>query len=248
MRIALLADLHANREAVTACLDHAAGQRADRLVFLGDLVGYGADPAWTVETVREFCDRAGAVAVLGNHDQAALEGPGDGMHPDASLAARWTRGQLAPDHRAFLAALPLSVIEEDRLYVHANAWAPARWAYVRGTMAAAKCLHATEARLVFCGHVHQPAFYHLTSHGRAVHFQPVNGAAIPVAGHRQWLSLPGSVGQPRDGNPAACYALLDTGRRTLTYFRVAYDWAAAADKVVAAGLPEKLANRLRYGA
>ncbi|HYG89220.1 MAG TPA: metallophosphoesterase family protein [Azospirillum sp.] len=246
MRIAVLADLHANIEAVEACLMHAHRARAERCVFLGDLVGYGADPGSVLDLVMAHVAR-GALAVLGNHDEAALAGPPERMDTDARAAAEWTRTQLTTAQRDFLAGLPLRVEEGGCLYVHANAWAPERWGYVQGVQAAERSLRATERRLTFCGHVHQPALYHLTPSGHAARFEPVPGTAIPLGSRRRWLAVPGSVGQSRDGNPAACYALFDDAAGVLTYYRVPYDHEAAAAKVLRAGLPPRLASRLREG-
>ncbi|WP_431854163.1 metallophosphoesterase family protein [Azospirillum sp.] len=246
MRIALLADLHANREAVEACLAHAARAGAERYVFLGDLVGYGADPGWVVDTVMERVGR-GDAAVYGNHDEAALLGPSERMSGDARASAEWTAARLTEPQRAFLAGLPLSVEDGPCLYVHANAWDPGRWAYVRGTAEARRSLEATERRVTLCGHVHQPALYHQAPGGPAIRFEPAPGAPVPLGGRRRWLAIPGSVGQPRDGNPAACCAVLDATAGVLTFHRVPYDHEAAADKVRRAGLPPRLAARLREG-
>lgn len=246
MLIALLADLHANREAAEACLAHAARAGAGRTVFLGDLVGYGGDPAWMVDMVMARMER-GAVAVLGNHDEAAVKGPSEAMVPDARAAAEWTHAALSAAQRDFLAGLPLAVEEGACLYVHANAWAPERWGYINGASAAERSLKATDRRVTFCGHVHQPALYHLSPVGHASHFEPQPGAPNPLGGRRRWLAVPGSVGQPRDGNPAACYALFDGATGVLTFHRVPYDHETAARKVQQAGLPPRLAARLREG-
>src|SRR5829696_6101353 len=155
MLIALLADIHANREALTACLAEAKRAGADRYVFLGDLVGYGADPAWVVDRVAEMVE-GGAIAVLGNHDAAALHGS-EAMNSAARTAIEWTRTRLAPAHRSFLASLPLTVVEGDRLYVHASASAPADWIYVLGAREAFQSFRATHRRLTFCGHTPAPA-------------------------------------------------------------------------------------------
>ena len=237
MRTAILTDIHANREALTACLAYAARAGAHRYAFLGDLVGYGADPAWVVSTVTDYAER-GAIAVLGNHDAAVVHGPSKTMNPAAQRVAAWTRGQLDDAHLRFLSALPLTHEHEDELYVHANAWAPHAWGYVESAMEARRSLQATHCRYTFCGHVHEPALYHLAQDGRAVHFKPEPGVAIPLGALRRWLAIPGSVGQPRDGVPAACYALFDDAQRTLTYHRVPYDFESAAAKIRAAGLPE----------
>jgi diadenosine tetraphosphatase ApaH/serine/threonine PP2A family protein phosphatase len=245
MRIALLADLHANREAVEACLARVRALGCDRIVLLGDLVGYGADPQWVVDCVRQLVAH-GAIVVRGNHDEAAAGAASEYMHVDAAAAIAWTAGRLDPEQRAFLARLPLQVEEDDRLYVHANAWAPERWGYVDSRLAATRCLEATDKRITFCGHVHTPALYH-TQPGTAAQFAPHPGFAIPLSRARRWLAVVGACGQPRDGNPAACCALYDTDRDALTFLRVPYDAHAAARKIRDAGLPETLARRLLGG-
>ena len=185
--------------------------------------------------------------MLGNHDEAVVKGPSGHMHEQGRAAIDWTRGQLDAAQLAFLAALPLTVTDDDRLYVHANARAPAEWGYVSSPAAAARSLAATTARITFCGHVHEPALYHSRADGAAGHFQPRAGYPTPLAGSRRWLVLPGSVGQPRDGNPAACCALLDTDAATLTFLRVPYDHDASAARIRAAGLPDAFAARLAQG-
>jgi diadenosine tetraphosphatase ApaH/serine/threonine PP2A family protein phosphatase len=245
MRVALLSDIHANREAFEACLTDAARRGAARFVILGDLVGYGADPGWVVGKARELA-AGGAVILRGNHDEAAADGV-SGMTSDAATAAAWTRGALGEADRAFLRALPLEAEEEDRLYVHADPVDPARWHYLRDAEDARRGLDAVAARVVVCGHVHVPALYGLTAAAKLVSFRPVPDVPVPLTRPRRWLAVLGAVGQPRDGDPAAAWSLLDTGANTLTLHRVPYDAAAAADKIRDAGLPEALATRLLRG-
>jgi diadenosine tetraphosphatase ApaH/serine/threonine PP2A family protein phosphatase len=246
VKLALVTDLHSNREAVDTVLAHARAQGAQREALLGDFVGYGADPGWVVDLVRERV-AAGAIAVMGNHDAAVVRGPLPTMTPDARVAVDWTRTRLNAAQLAFLAALPLAVTEGDSLFVHANAWAPGDWAYILGRSDAARSLNATDRHTTFCGHVHVPTLYHQTGTGKTMDFAPTPGVAIPLSAQRRWLAIPGSAGQPRDGNPAACYALWDTDARELTFHRVPYDHARAAAKVRAAGLPQDLATRLSHG-
>lgn len=246
MRLALITDLHANRESVGAVMAHAATQDLDRYAFLGDFVGYGADPGWVVDLVREHVAR-GAIAVMGNHDAAVVQGPLPTMIPEARQVVEWTRERLDAGQLEFLSTLPMSVTDEDRLFVHANAFAPREWAYVLGRMEAVRSLQATAARFTFCGHVHDPKLFHLTGTGKIGDFVPSAGMPIPLSEQRRWLVIPGSAGQPRDGNPAACYATFDTGSSTLTYFRVPYDTETAGAKIRAAGLPQRLARRLEQG-
>ena len=246
MKLALIAELLANREAFGAVLAHAATQGAERHAFLGDYVGYGADPGWVVDQVREHV-ALGTPAVLGNHDAAVVRGPSPSMRPEPRLGIEWTRGQLDPEQLAFLAARPYAITDEDRLYVHANAYAPMDWGYIVSRHDAARSLLCTASRYTFCGHVHEPCLYHLSTTGKTGEFTPTPGVPIPVPPHRQWLVLPGSVGQPRDGNPAACYAMVDLAQPVLTFHRVPYDHEAAAAKIRAAGLPASFASRLIDG-
>jgi diadenosine tetraphosphatase ApaH/serine/threonine PP2A family protein phosphatase len=245
MRIALLTDIHGNREALTACLDHAGRRRIDRFVFLGDYVGYGADPVFVIETVMELVAR-GAVALLGNHDAAVLD-PDPRMTDAAFTALDWTRDRLGPAHLAFIKGLRLSCEDGGRLYVHANACAPGEWDYVTGLYAASKSLIATTAQATFCGHTHVPMLFHMSMTGKIASFEPVDRVEIPLTARRRWLAVIGSVGQPRDHNPAACYAILDTARAILTYIRVPYDVDTAARKIRDAGLPLELSFRLAEG-
>jgi diadenosine tetraphosphatase ApaH/serine/threonine PP2A family protein phosphatase len=246
MRIALFADIHGNRHAFTACLEQARDLGAERVVLLGDYVGYGADPAWVVSAVMEFVAR-GALAVRGNHD-SAVTSHGESMNDAAQIAIEWTRGELGPAERRFLEELPFTHEEDDRLYVHADASRPEAWRYILDQSDAALSLGATAAAITFCGHVHQPMLYRLTRTGQLASFLPQTGRAIPLQPDRRWLAVLGSVGQPRDRNPAASFAIFDTDRRELTYWRADYDVEAAAAAIRSKGLPSWLADRLCIGA
>jgi diadenosine tetraphosphatase ApaH/serine/threonine PP2A family protein phosphatase len=245
-KIAVVTDLHANREAVEAVLAHARAQGATEYAFLGDFVGYGADPAWVVDRMREMV-AAGAVAICGNHDEAAVVGSNPAMRPEARAVIDWTRAQLDTAQLDFLGSLPFEVRRGECLYVHANAFAPHGWEYVQTRSDAVRSIHATTCHYTFCGHVHEPHLYHLGATGKAGEFVPTPEIPIPLPGYRQWLVIPGSAGQPRDGNPAACYATFEPELQQVTYHRVPYDHDAAAAKILAAGLPERLAARLGDG-
>jgi diadenosine tetraphosphatase ApaH/serine/threonine PP2A family protein phosphatase len=245
MRIALLTDVHANRQAFSACLRHAEERGAERHVLLGDYVGYGADPVWCVDKVRELVAR-GAVAVGGNHD-AAVNDPTVRINPEAQFAIDWTRGLLGVEERRFLAELPLTIPEQDRLYVHGDASAPARWIYVLTVEEAARSLRATKAQITFCGHTHKPGIFSITTAAKMTAFSPVTEVAVPLHGLRRWLVVLGSVGQPRDGNPAASYAMFDTVKKEITFHRVPYDIEGAADAIRKARLPLFFADRLFMG-
>jgi diadenosine tetraphosphatase ApaH/serine/threonine PP2A family protein phosphatase len=243
--LAIFADIHANRQAFGACLDFARAHGAERIICLGDYVGYGADPEWTVETVMDLVDK-GALAVRGNHD-TAIGASSESMNAEAQAAIEWTRGRLSAPQRRFLAELPQALQEEDRLYVHSEASHPARWRYVQSTADAGQSLMATAAHVTFCGHVHRPALYSISVTGKMTSFVPTSGVTVQLLQGRRWLTVVGSVGQPRDGDPAASFAMFDTKSREITYCRVPYDVDAAAKRIRENGLPLWLADRLSVG-
>jgi diadenosine tetraphosphatase ApaH/serine/threonine PP2A family protein phosphatase len=245
MRIAILSDVHANLPALTACLVAAAGQKTDRIVFLGDLVGYGAEPGAVVDIARDLIDQ-GAVAIKGNHD-AAVRADRTGLNADAHDVIVWTRSQLTQDQSDFLADLPMTERIGDVLLVHSEASRPERWIYVDSADVAQRSIAATDAAITVCGHIHQPAVYGLTATGKIASFRPVSDVAIPLLAPRRWLIVAGSVGQPRDGISSASYVVLDTATREVTFKRAAYDIDEAADAILAAGLPQRFADRLYAG-
>ena len=245
MALALLSDVHANLEALEACLRHAHESGARQYAFLGDLAGYGADPEAVVATVRRYVEQ-GAVAVQGNHDQAIAQASGY-MNDTALDAIEWQRGNLSAEAKAFLAGLPLCTRQGAICFVHASAALPERWDYVDSPSEAERSAEAAQTPYTFSGHVHVQELYFGAARGRMSVFRPVPGTAVPVPRHRRWLALVGSVGQPRDGNPAAAYALFDEAAATLTFHRVPYDFRATAGKIRRSGLPQVLAYRIEQG-
>jgi diadenosine tetraphosphatase ApaH/serine/threonine PP2A family protein phosphatase len=243
--IAIFADIHANRPAFEACLRDAAGQGAGDIVLLGDYVGYGADPEWTVETVTDLVAK-GAIAVRGNHDTAVGD-PTISLNIEAQVAMEWTRGELGKPQREFLARLPASVPAGEVLYVHADARAPEAWNYLIDAAQAAKSLLASPARITFCGHTHVPAVYSMSPTGKMTAFTPVDDVHIDLLPARRWLIVAGSVGQPRDGRAAACWLKFDPQRMSVTFRRVPYDVDLAAARIREKRLPSWLADRLYLG-
>jgi diadenosine tetraphosphatase ApaH/serine/threonine PP2A family protein phosphatase len=243
--LALFADIHANRQAFGACLDYARAHGAERIICLGDYVGYGADPEWAVETVMGLVE-SGAMAVRGNHD-TAIGTPSESMNAEAQAAIEWSRGRLSAVQRRFLAELPLTLQDDDRLYVHSEASSPSKWRYVQNTPDAARSLIATKAHVTFCGHIHRPALYSMSATAKMTSFIPASDVAVQLVGGRQWLAVLGSIGQPRDGDPAASFAMFDTATKAITYCRVPYDVEAAARRIRENGLPHWLADRLLAG-
>lgn len=250
MRVALISDIHGNREALDAVLDDVEEVGVDRIMCLGDVVGYGADPVAVIDRIGALIEK-GAVCLKGNHD-AAIETGTRGMNDSAAAAIDWTIRQLPPFHRGFLAGLPLVHEEGDVLYVHASAARPGTWPYVTSAEEAAASLDATDARLTFCGHTHVPALFSILhgiagTTGKTIAFRPVADRPVPLSRIRRHLAVMGAVGQPRDGDPRAAWTLHDTDADEITWHRVPYDVDGAARKILAAGLPERLASRLSQG-
>lgn len=246
-RIGLFADLHSNLEAFEACMSKADELGVTRMVFLGDLVGYNADPIALIERIADLVDSKKAIALLGNHDEAIFKDSREQMNAHANAAIEWTKTQLNNSHIEFLKCLPLIVHEENTCYVHASAHNPANWNYVTDSMSAWRCAQSSGKSYTFVGHAHEQALFYQSAVGKLIRFSPRPGDEIPVLQHRQWVGVVGSLGQPRDGNPEACFAVFEPKIEALTFHRVPYDHFAAADKVRRAGLPEELANRLITG-
>jgi diadenosine tetraphosphatase ApaH/serine/threonine PP2A family protein phosphatase len=243
--IALMSDIHANLEALEACMSHARDRGVDRYAFLGDFVGYGADPGGVVDIVAR-CAAQGAVVLKGNHDQAIEKSAGY-FNEAAQAALDWARTTLTGAQKSFLASLPLISRDRDICFVHASAASPERWTYIDSSSAAKRCVEAADATYTFCGHVHDQLTYFESSGGRMSEFRPSAGVPIPMRSTRRWVTIVGSVGQPRDRNPAAAYTLFDLETTQATFCRVVYDAAAAADKIRKCGLPASLAFRVELG-
>ncbi len=252
MKLALITDIHGNREALEAVLAHAQTAGCERYAFLGDYVGYGTDSSWVVEQVQAHVAH-GAIAVRGNHDEGVSHGPSPTMTPLARQVVEWTRKRLPQAQLDFLQQLPLVHEEEALLFTHANGFAPAGWEYITNCDQATRSLNATEqARFTFCGHVHEPRLYQQRApQARCTDSVSLPDHAVRLSGLHRWLVLPGSTGQPRDGNPAACYASFVAPQggeeAVLRFHRVPYDHLRAAAKIMAAGLPQVLALRLLTG-
>jgi len=255
MKYALLSDIHSNLHALDACLAHGQAQGVERIAILGDLVSYGAFPAEVVARCQTL-QNDGAIVLRGNHESLVQT---SNLHSDNSNAtsslgsqtAQWTHDQLSPAQRFWLEVLPLTAHVDQMWLVHASADAPERWRYVEDERTAALSLDAAcahpDVRYVFGGHVHHQSLYYRGTGRQLMAFKPTSGIPIPTPQHRQWIATIGSVGQPRDGNPRAMYAVFDSAAGQLTFHRVAYDHRAAANAVREAGLPEFFAHRLETG-
>ena len=232
MRVAIISDIHANLEALTAVLADIDAEGVDRIVCLGDVVGYGANPAECLALVRARAPHC----VLGNHDSAVFEPELRLLFStNARAAAEWTARQLDAEAVAWLRALPFRLLLDGVLFVHAAPSEPERWDYVFGLMEARMHAASFTERLCFIGHTHHAAVYSLRP------------AVKHYNGFDRFIINPGSVGQPRDGNPRASYGLLDTVAGSYENRRIEYDIARAAGKIIAAKLPKRLADRLYEG-
>lgn len=244
-----MSDIHSNTFALDACLKHATEQGADQLAFLGDLVGYGADPAGVVDRVMSLVSK-GAWIVKGNHDAMAVRPPSL-IQDTGSSSAAWTHDQLNAEHLDFLDQAPLTVSHGPALFTHASARNPDKWDYVDNEVKAQLCLDAAlashQANQVFVGHVHHQHLYYTGANRNLMRFTPTPGVALPAPARRDMVVTIGSVGQPRDKDTRSMYALYNTSAQKLCFYRVLYDHQAAAQAVRQAGLPEHLANRLETG-
>jgi diadenosine tetraphosphatase ApaH/serine/threonine PP2A family protein phosphatase len=240
VRYAVVSDLHSNIEALTAVLGAADALGIDGALCLGDLVGYGPDPNEVVDLVRA---RAASV-VRGNHDHAAVE-PGHEAYfnPWGQAAIRWTRKRLTKENRDYLASLPLALTVSGVRLVHACPTEPATWRYVMDADDAEDEFDGFDETVCLFGHSHVP--FCAVSAGSVV--SVLSGEEISIEAGKRYLINVGSVGQPRDGDPRAAFGVLDLERQTIRRHRVEYDAGATRDKILAAGLPRFLGDRLVRG-
>ncbi|MFH0780575.1 MAG: metallophosphoesterase [Pseudomonadota bacterium] len=243
MRVAVFSDIHANLEALGAVLSHAAQQQADRYVCLGDVVGYGANPNECIEMLRALPD---CPCLLGNHDAAVLGIPLN-MRPDARQAINWTRGVLSKTALWFLKEMEDIITWQDLLFCHANPYRPRRWYYVLEKIHISSSFARTKAKILFVGHTHVPLAITRKNFFCVYLRSPMHSMTVPAAELNRQIFNCGSVGQPRDGDPRASYLIYDDQRRTIEFYRVAYDYQTTAEKILAAGLPEAFALRLADG-
>jgi diadenosine tetraphosphatase ApaH/serine/threonine PP2A family protein phosphatase len=242
MKVAVISDIHANRQAFEATLEAVAASEAAELWCLGDLVGYGADPDACVELAREHA----AVCLAGNHDLAVTgEIPLGEFSRGASLAAQWTREVMAPANVEFLASLSPEGKEGPVGLYHASPRDPV-WEYVLSALLAELCLDRQAKRVCLVGHSHV-ALSFVRREGELATGEPRREGTLLDIAEGEWLLNPGSVGQPRDGDPRASWLLLDLDGLTASFKRTDYDISGAAAAIRAARLPDSLAERLEYG-
>ncbi len=246
MRYLVLSDIHANLEAFEAVLAAVPRDAYDRSIILGDIVGYGADPNAVVDRVRLL---APDVVIRGNHDKVAsgMESA-EGFNQAAKYAAMWTLDQLSPENRDYLSGLPPGPLEIDDVLEICHGSPDDEDEYIFEPVDAVEALRGLSRPLCMFGHTHVPIAYWLSVNAFDLIVPDANSQTqIALEPGRRYMVNPGSVGQPRDGDPRAAYALVDTEALTVTLFRVGYDVATAQQKILDARLPEGLARRLGLG-
>lgn len=243
MRLAIISDIHSNLPALEAVLEQIEGSDAEQVWCLGDLVGYGADPDECTRLVSERC----AMSLVGNHDLAVLgEIEVSAFSPAAADAVKWTQGEIDEATLEYLRDHgPADDSREVGLY-HASPRDPV-WEYVLAADQAAECLPIQSGRVSLIGHSHVTLFFVSPEGDSEVRGAHAEAGTRLELGEGRWLVNPGSVGQPRDGDPRAAWLELDTEAWTATYHRTEYDIDRAATSIVEAGLPEHLATRLHVG-
>jgi diadenosine tetraphosphatase ApaH/serine/threonine PP2A family protein phosphatase len=241
MKLALISDIHANLEALEAVLKKIDTQETDRLYCLGDIVGYGCDPVACIEVVRKHCDEI----LIGNHDFVALNlEPGMRMNSHARQAMEFTTSCLGDKELSWLADLDLECQIEDLHLVHASPFEPDQWHYIINEDDARLGMSQLKKRIGFIGHTHLPMVFSEKVDGSCR--VKVGHDCIPGEESRHIINV-GSVGQPRDKDPRACYVTYDTTTCELNYHRVEYDIKLTQQKMIQANVPKMLIERIEVG-
>lgn len=242
MRIGILTDIHANREAFEAVLADLASRNIDQLVFLGDLVGYGPDLDWCLDKVEELVAK-GALCVRGNHDRY-WPTPEEKLSEPARKLVDWTVNRLNARQRLFLSELPLTVRVGDVLFVHASAHAPQDWNYVKDAQAAAQGFAATDARIIICGHARQAALFE--ARAREVIAHPVTAGDRRDLGQGRWMAVIQAAGTTRAPEGLAGFAMFDTMTGEIGFHETRYDPALMLKKTRIAMMPFAFVSRMLH--
>jgi diadenosine tetraphosphatase ApaH/serine/threonine PP2A family protein phosphatase len=241
MSIIILSDIHSNLEAFQAVLKDMAHEQVDQVLFLGDIVGYAADPGPCIETLRGLTPHM----VAGNHDRAAVGLTDiDDFNPVARAAIEWTASSITVDHSAYLKGLPLTLCLPGMLLVHATPYQPEAWNYIFSPDDAAQGFRHCDQQICFTGHSHHPIAFAQDEEGN---ISVIRNATYTLIDSCRYLINVGSVGQPRDGDPRAAYGIYKAEAATFSLRRVPYDIKRTQEKIIAAGLPSLLAARLEEG-
>ena len=245
MRLLIVSDLHSNAEALRAVLKRIRRKKFDGIACLGDFVGYGAQPNQVLDVMRTF--RASKLYIRGNHDRVAGGiDDGENFNHAAKYAALWTREKLSAPNRHFLASLAHGPMEHDSIMLcHGSPHDEDEYVFNEHHAVKVFTDHATP--IILYGHTHLPVVFSLDPRGRVRGFSVRGDATVKLDPANRYLINPGSVGQPRDRNPQASFAILDSTKRTVQFLRVEYDVAKTQASILKAGLPRILADRLTSG-
>ena len=245
MRSLVVSDLHSNAEALKAVINRVRRKKFHRVICLGDFVGYGAQPNQVLDTMRNW--KAAKLYIRGNHDRMiAGREEGEQFNNAAKAAALWTREHLSAPNRRFLENLPLGPLESDGLLVcHGAPHNEDEYVFHDGH--AQQIFDSTDAGVILFGHTHLPVIFAMDRRGRVFGGVVTGETIFRLDDQHRYLINPGSVGQPRDRNPAASFAIFDSARMSVQFFRAVYDIAKTQRSILKAGLPPILAERLSYG-
>ncbi len=242
MRYCIFSDVHGNLEALKAFFEHAESREQLKYIFLGDIVGYGPNPNECVELLRNRTEHI----IMGNHDEATFEENVDieSFNPFARKVILWTRRALKQEHREFLRSLQYEIVHNGIRFVHATPFQPDRWHYIFTSEDAEINFRSFTEQVCFVGHSHQPIIILQDPAGEVDSLDPQTYRLEP---NHQYIINDGSIGQPRDGSPKACYIIYDSETRKVEFHRVAYDFTITQQKMKDEGIPEYLCKRLQYG-
>lgn len=251
MRYLIVSDLHSNDEAFSAVLQRVKRKKFDRVVCLGDFVGYAADPNKVLDRVRTLPRTT--ISIRGNHDKVvAGADSGEMFNAPALYAARWTTERLSTENLEFLKRLPIGPVVVDDLFAACHGSPLDEDAYIFSDFdASMNFVHMNRVSraldVCFFGHSHIPSIFTLEKDGIRVEAVRGSRARLKLEPGKKYLVNPGSVGQPRDRNPKASYAIFDADERMVHFDRVAYDVQSTRKKILKAGLPQMLGDRLVVG-
>lgn len=243
MKYFIFSDIHGNLEALDVVLQQIDDFHPDRVICLGDVIGYGPNPNECVQRVNQVAE----FTIMGNHDHAVL-GLTDIAYFNqyAKFAVLWTREVLIEENFATLKKYPFQKSTDDILFVHSTPLYPERWDYIFNPLEGKYYLQHLKERLCFIGHSHQPVFFEQDQDGRITYDRQPE-FSLPVQDECKYIINVGSVGQPRDGNPKSSFCLYDAEKKVIEVKRLEYDFSKTQEKMAAANLPRFLIERLAYG-
>jgi len=241
MRIGIFSDVHANWEALSACLKDFEQEGLNKLFFIGDVVGYGADPNLTVQKVSDICD----IKLLGNHDAAVIDILSLEYFNDfAQEAIGYTQGILTKENKIILKSFEIAAEWQDLTLVHSTPVEPESWGYIMSLYEAEESFSYFTTRICMIGHTHRPVIIEKDKNNHLTIHKPTS---LQIDPNSRYIINVGSVGQPRDGNPEACYLIYDPDNKEIRYKRIKYDINSAQNKMKQAKIPDFLVNRLSTG-